>query len=171
MTILLGGSLAYLNVNHSGAQVFTWLADLTSLYSLFGWGMICLSNLRMRYAWKLQGRSPSELPWRSWAFPYGPLWGLSWSIILIVVEFYLSVWPLDGSPTAENFFANYVSVIAIIVIYLGARIYYRGRWWVDARTLELDEGRRFYADHENEETRGQKRWQKRVRKGLSILTN
>ncbi|KAF2111641.1 amino acid transporter [Lophiotrema nucula] len=149
-TLLLGGGLAYLNVNHNGADVFTWFSNLTSLFTLFGWGMICLSHIRMRKAWKLQGREPSELPWKSWTYPYAAWWGLAWCMILIVAEFYLSVWPLHADPDAETFFANYVSVILIIICYLGARVYYRGAWWVNLSEVDLDQSRRFYVDSDIE---------------------
>ncbi|KAF7594575.1 hypothetical protein BBP40_008842 [Aspergillus hancockii] len=152
ITLLIGGGLAYLNVSNSGVEVFTWFSNLTSLFTLFGWGMICLSHLRMRYAWKLQGRDVADLPWKSWTFPYAAIWGLFWCILLIIAEFYLSLWPLKGKPNAKDFFANYVSVVAIIAIYIGAKIYYRGRMWVDARTIDLDGPRRFYAKAADEES-------------------
>ena len=145
-TFILGGGLAYLNVSESGADVFGWFSNLTSLFTLFGWGMICLAHIRFRWAWAAQGRTPEELPWKSWIYPYGPWWGLGMCIVLIIVQFYLAVWPLGGSPSAKGFFGNYVSVIAIIVLYLGARAYFRGRWWVDLKSIDLDEGRRFYRD-------------------------
>ncbi|KAE8369351.1 amino acid permease/ SLC12A domain-containing protein [Aspergillus caelatus] len=152
ITLLIGGGLAYLNVSNSGEEVFTWFSNLTSLFTLFGWAMICLSHLRMRYAWKIQGRDVCDLPWKSWTFPYAAIWGLVWCILLIIAEFYLSLWPLKGQTTAKNFFANYVSVVAIIVIYIGAKIYYRGPFWVDARTIDLDGLRRFYVKTGDEES-------------------
>lgn len=148
-TLVIGGGLSYLNVTESGANVFTWFSNLTSLFTLFGWGMICLSHIRMRHAWKVQGRPVSELPWTTWTFPWAAWWGLIWCIILIIAEFYLSVWPLDVAMSAENFFANFVSIIAGFVIYIGARIYFmiteKQTWWVDSRSINLDEGRRFYS--------------------------
>ncbi|OJJ43608.1 hypothetical protein ASPZODRAFT_136061 [Penicilliopsis zonata CBS 506.65] len=162
-TLIIGGGLAYLNVSTSGATVFSWLSNLTSLFTLFGWGMICLSHLRMRHAWKIQGRDPADLPWKSGVYPYAPIWGLFWCILLIIVEFYLSVWPLGGSPNAKTFFANYVSVPAIIVAYIVGRLYYRGPWWVDAATVDLDAGRRFYHDVQDEEAKpasSKSLWQK-----------
>ncbi|XXG99728.1 hypothetical protein Hte_006069 [Hypoxylon texense] len=149
-TFIIGGGLAYLNVSESGADVFGWFSNLTSLFTLFGWGMICLSHIRFRYAWAKQGRTADELPWKSWIYPLGPWWGLIMCFLLIIVQFYLSVWPLGKSPSAVNFFANYISVIVIVVLWLGSRAYYRGRWWVNIDTIELDEGRRFYkADEES----------------------
>lgn len=154
LTLVLGGGLSYLNVSHSGSDVFTWFSSLTSLFTLFGWSMICLSHIRMRYAWKIQGRDPSELPWKSWTFPYAAWWGFSWCIILIIVEFYLAVWPLGDKPSAENFFSTYVSVVLIVLIYLGARLYYRGPWWIDASTIQLDDMRRFYIENDVENEKG-----------------
>lgn len=151
-TLLIGGGLAYLNVNNSGAEVFSWFSNLTSLFTLFGWGMICLSHIRMRHAWKVQGRDINDLPWKSWTFPYGAYWGLFWCILLIIVEFYLAVWPQNYShdPTtrATSFFSTYVSVIAIVVVYIVGRILYRGPWWVSASKIDLDAGRRFYSEEQ-----------------------
>lgn len=154
-TLVVGGGLAFINVTATGATVFTWFSDLTSLITLFGWGMICFTHIRMRHAWKVQGRPVSELPWKTWTFPIAAWWGVIWCLILVVAEFYLSVWPLDAEQSAENFFANFVSVPAAVVIYLGARLYFRLHdglgWYVDSRTIDLDEGRRFYSAQENED--------------------
>ncbi|KAL4930436.1 amino acid permease/ SLC12A domain-containing protein [Aspergillus undulatus] len=155
ITLLTGGGLSYLNVTASGSDVFSWFSNLTSLFTLFGWGSICLSHLRMRYAWKAQGRSAAELPWRTWTYPYASCWGLAWCVVLIIAEFYLSVWPLHMSPNAPDFFANYVSVVVIVVVYLVARVWHGGPWWVDAQGIDLDGPRRFYApDDEEAKSRG-----------------
>jgi yeast amino acid transporter len=79
-TLVIGGGMAYINVSYTGAQVFTWFSNLTSLLTLFGWGMICLSHIRMRRAWKIQGRSVEDLPWKTWTWPWGAWWGLSWYV-------------------------------------------------------------------------------------------
>ncbi|KAI1774240.1 amino acid permease/ SLC12A domain-containing protein [Hypoxylon cercidicola] len=145
-TFIIGGGLAYLNVSESGSDVFGWFSNLTSLFTLFGWGMICLSHIRFRYAWARSGRTAEELPWKSWIYPYGPWWGLIMCFLLIIVQFYLAVWPLGAPSSAVTFFANYISVIVIVVLWLGARIYFRGPWWVNIDTIQLDDGRRFYKE-------------------------
>ncbi|KAL2785297.1 amino acid permease-domain-containing protein [Aspergillus keveii] len=124
-TIGIGGALAYLNVSHTGAEVFTWLSNLVSLLTLLGWGMISLCHLRFRYAWRAQGRNDFHLPWRSWAYPYATC-----------------VWPLHEKTSVRNFFANYVA----------AQIWYRCPVWVDAREIDLDRDRRFYAQGVDEES-------------------
>jgi len=162
-TLLVGGGLAYLNVSYGGAEVFGWFSNLTSLLTLFGWGMICLSNIRMRHAWKLQGRSFDDLPWQSWTSPWGAWWGLSWCIILIIAEFYLAVWPLGEKPSVEHFFSVYCSVIAVVILYIGAKIYYRNGKWVNSATIDLDAGRRFYKDQELEDVQAKRSWKQLVK--------
>ncbi|KZF25292.1 putative amino acid permease [Xylona heveae TC161] len=145
LVFIIGWPLAYLNVNHTASEVFTWLSNLTSLFTLFTWGLICLSHIRFRAAWKAQGHSVSELPWKTKTFPFAAWWGLVWCMILIVVEFYLAVWPLHAKSSAQTFFANYVSVILIILLYFGARFHYKGAWFIAAKDIDLREGRRYYA--------------------------
>lgn len=168
-TLIIGGALSYLNVSYSGATVFGWFSNLTSLFTLFGWGMICLSHIRMRHAWKVQGRDVAELPWKSWTWPWAAYWGLAWCVILIIAEFYLAVWPLGEKSSAEHFFSVYVSVIAIVIAYAGAKIYYRNRRWVDTGAIDLDAGRRFYKDQEIEYAEAKnKSWAK---KAVGIVWN
>ncbi|KAH0434139.1 amino acid transporter [Colletotrichum camelliae] len=148
-TLLIGGGLSYLNASHTGAEVFSWLSSLVSLFTLFGWSMICLSHIRMRHAWKVQGRSVNDLPWRTKTWPWAAYWGLIWCIILTIVQFYLAVWPFNGETSAKSFFSTYVSVPVGIVIYIAAKFFYGGRRWLDSRSIELDCDRRFYsAEHE-----------------------
>ncbi|PYH36103.1 arginine permease [Aspergillus neoniger CBS 115656] len=156
-TIGIGGALAYINVSNTGAEVFQWLSNLVSLLTLFGWGMISLSHLRFRYSWKVQGRGEACLPWRTRSYPYATWWALVWCIGLISLELYLSIWPLGQATNAKNFFANYISVIAIVVIWIGAQIWYRGPLWVDAKEIDLDRWRRFYADGIDEESTAARR--------------
>lgn len=83
-------------------------------------------------------------------------WGLSMCIVLIIVQFYLALWPLGGTTNAKDFFANYVSIIVVIFIYLGARAYYRGAWFVALKDIDLDHGRRFYLQADPERAKGAK---------------
>ncbi|KAL4909176.1 hypothetical protein BDW74DRAFT_165767 [Aspergillus multicolor] len=123
LTFLVGGGLCYLNVSNSGATVFGWFSSLTSLCTLYLWGMIF-----------------------TWTWPWGSIFGLIWCILLVIVEFYLAVWPLGEPSSAETFFANYVSIVAIVVMFIVAKIYYRGPLWIKAMDIDLDAGRRFYVD-------------------------
>ncbi|KAE8391924.1 amino acid permease-domain-containing protein [Aspergillus alliaceus] len=120
ITFLVGGGLCYLNVSNSGATCILWF-----------WGIIFLSL--------------DDLPWRSWLGLPGTIYGLTWCILLIVVEFYLAVWPLHEKSSAKNFFANYISIVAIVCLYVCSEIYYRGPLWISAKNIDLDDsGCRYY---------------------------
>ncbi|UPK91784.1 hypothetical protein LCI18_002719 [Fusarium solani-melongenae] len=152
-SVILGGGLAFLTLDNGGTEVFNWLSNLVSLLSLFGWGMICLTNIRMRAAWTAQGRTFDNLPWKSWTAPYGAWWGLFWCIVLIIVEFYLAVWPYHDKTSAKNFFATFVCVPTVLVIYLGGQAFYRTAWVTDKNAVDLDGSRRFYSEYNFEETK------------------
>lgn len=146
ITFLIGGGLCYLNVSNSGATVFTWFSNLTSLCTLYTWGMIFLCHIRFRWAWKAQGRSAKDLPWKTWTWPIGSFYGLIWCILLVIDEFYLAIWPLGKKSSAKNFFANYISIVAILVLYVASKIYFRGPFWIKAENIDLDSGRRYYVE-------------------------
>ncbi|KAI5310286.1 hypothetical protein KEM55_008992 [Ascosphaera atra] len=152
-TFLIGGGLSYLGVNNSGSMVFQWFSNLTTLCILWVWGSIFISHLRFRLAWKLQGRDVKDLAWRTWTYPYGAIWGLTLCVLLAIVQFYLAVWPLGSTGEkqgAEQFFANWISGVALIVFYLCARIYFRGRWWRKLDDIDLDKGLKIYPREDEE---------------------
>ena len=146
LVFIIGGGLCYLNVDASGSDVFTWFSNLTSLCTLWTWGTTFVTHLRFRAAWKAQGNTESDLPWKAWAFPWSSYWGLLWCFLIIADEFYLSIWPLGEKSSAKNFFANYISLVAIIVLYICAKLYFRGRFWIKAEDVDLHTGRRYYSD-------------------------
>lgn len=73
---VIGLGLGFLNVSNDASKVLSWFANLSSLIVLFGWGSICLSHIRFRRAWKVQGRAVEDLPWRTWTFPVAVWFGL-----------------------------------------------------------------------------------------------
>lgn len=60
-------------------------------------------------------------------------------------------WASDEKTSVRNFFAIFISVVAVFVIWVGAMIWYRCPVWVDARDANLDGNRRSYAERVDEE--------------------
>lgn len=48
---------------------FTWLLNITGILALLQWIAIAVVNLRFRYAFKKQGRSLTDLPFKAPAAP------------------------------------------------------------------------------------------------------
>lgn len=149
LTILIFGcGLSYLNVSETGSNVFTWFSNLTTLCTLWVWGSIFICHIRMRLAWKAQGRSLKDLPWKGWGGLLGSFYGLTWCVLIVVIQFYISIFPLGEKSSATNFFANFISMVALVFIYVFARIYFylrrRSPMWVTRSQVDLDTGRMNY---------------------------
>ena len=151
VTAVVGGGLSYLNVSDQASQVFGWFVDLMTLGYNFLWATIFICSIRMRYAWKKQGRNVNDLPWKSWIAAYGSYYGLLLMIIIIVDVFYLAIFPLHDKSSAKNFFANFLSMVLIVVLYVGLKLWYRGPFYVKAEDVKLDDSmRRLYTEDEME---------------------
>ena len=154
VTAVVGGGLSYLNVSDQASSVFTWFIDLSTLGYNFLWATIFICSIRMRYAWKKQGRDVNDLPWKSWIEAYGSYYGLIWMIIIIVDAFYLAIFPLHDKSSAKTFFANFLSMVLIVIVYVCLKLWFRGPFYVKAEDVKLDDSmRRLYTDEEMEKKR------------------
>ncbi|KAH9884943.1 amino acid permease/ SLC12A domain-containing protein [Cubamyces lactineus] len=119
--------------------VFTWLLDLTGISSLLVWGTIGVISLRFRAAWRAQGRSLSDLPYRQPIFPILPIATVVLSILMFAAQGYSSVVQQPFSP--QNIVATYIGLVVYIACYIGYWIY--ERFWLGQTThlvplLEVD---------------------------------
>ena len=89
---LLFSLLAFITEAPSGSTVFTWLLSFSGLSSLFAWGSINLCHIRFRHAWKVQGHSLDELPYKASFGVAGSYIGLLLNVIVLIATFYVSVW-------------------------------------------------------------------------------
>lgn len=149
LSAILSGGLAYINLSNSGAVVFGWFLNLSSLVALLLWSLVFIVNIRMRKAWMVQGRDLDDLPWKTRVVPYTAWYGLFWCILIIIVEFYLAVWPWKDVTSARNFFANYISVVLMVIIYICSKLYLKGAYLVPLDTIDLDLGLFVYDDLKN----------------------
>lgn len=83
--ISLGG-LAYLNLLAAGSTIFDWLLAISGLAALFTWGSICLAHIRYRSAWKQQGHTLDEIPFRAAGGVYGSWLGLFLCVIVLIAQ-------------------------------------------------------------------------------------
>ncbi|RDW57314.1 hypothetical protein BP5796_12764 [Coleophoma crateriformis] len=122
---LLFGCLAFINLDkNGGGNIFTWLLSLSGLSSFFVFGSIAISHIRFRAAWKLQGHSLDELPFRA---AFG-IWGSYACAILnflcLVAQFYVALWPVGGpNLNATIFFQDYLAGPFLLFLYLIWKVY------------------------------------------------
>lgn len=137
------GLIAFVAASKKEGEVFNWLLALSGLSSLFTWGGICICHIRFRKALAAQGRGLDELSFKSPTGVWGSYWGLFMVIIMFIAQFYVAVFPVGDSPSAEGFFEAYLSFPLVMVMYIGHKIYKRNwKLFIPAEKMDIDTGRR-----------------------------
>ncbi|CAG8983236.1 hypothetical protein HYALB_00002672 [Hymenoscyphus albidus] len=65
----LFGTLSMMNVSTGASVAYSYIVNLFVVSTFLVWGSISFIHIRFRSAWTSQGRSISELPFKSWAHP------------------------------------------------------------------------------------------------------
>lgn len=95
---IIFGFLAFINEASVGSTVFTWLLSLSGLSYFFVWGSICLSHIRFRHGWKVQGHTLDELPYQASFGVVGSYFGFGLNVIALIATFYVALFVSPPSP-------------------------------------------------------------------------
>lgn len=142
--ILAFGLLGYINLNASGPLVFDWLLALSGLAALFTWGSICLAHIRFRSAWKYQGHTLDEIPFKAVGGVTGSYLGLLIIFLVLMAQFYTALYPLgnDGKiGTAETFFMSYLA-LPVVLFFWACGYAWKRVGWLKTSQIDVDTGRR-----------------------------
>ncbi|KAK9460241.1 amino acid permease-domain-containing protein [Lipomyces oligophaga] len=137
----LFGLLAYVSASPKEGDVFNWLLALSGLSSIFTWGSVCLAHILFRRAWKVQGHSLNELPFKSHPGLIGSYAGLILNVLVLVAQFWIAVWPIGSTPNAYDFFSTYLAAPVVLVFYILYKIWYKTPF-VKPSEADLVTGRR-----------------------------
>jgi amino acid transporter len=162
IAILLFGCLGYVNLSATGPVVFDWLLALSGLAALFTWGSICLAHIRFRAAWKHQGHTLDEIPFKAVFGVYGSYTGLVLIFLVLIAQvfppspfhhvlveahitqFYTALFPLGKEGhigTAEDFFKSYLALPVVIVFWI-CGYFWKRSGWLRTSQIDVDTGRR-----------------------------
>jgi len=146
--VLAMGFLAFAGTEpESGQKLFDWLLSISGLAALFTWGSICLAHIRFRMAWKRQGRTMDEIPFKAALGVPGSYIGLILSVLVFIAQMYVAIWPVGGGPDggelndAEGFFMNCLAFPVVIAFWIGGYIWKRPAF-LTIDKIDLDSGRR-----------------------------
>lgn len=142
---LVFGFLAYINIAPSGGTIFNWLLALSALSSFFTWGSICFCHIRFRAAWKAQGHSLKEIPFRSAAGVLGSWFGLILNVLCLIAQFYVALYSPGSSELndAGTFFEAYLAFPIIAVFFIGYKaVYWKTAKFQRAATMDITSARR-----------------------------
>ncbi|KAF4778495.1 amino-acid permease inda1 [Colletotrichum scovillei] len=137
------GFISFITVAADSKTVFNWLLAVTGLSGQFAYASIMIAHIRFRKAWKVQGRSPEDIPWRSALGVVGSHVGVFLVCCSLAATFYSSLFPVGGKPSAESFFQGYLAAPITISLFLFWKVYTKDwGFGVDLHSVDLDMGRR-----------------------------
>jgi amino acid transporter len=141
----LFGALSMMNVSTGASKAYGYIVNLSGVSTFLVWGAISLTHLRFRTAWKAQGHSEDELPFKSLWYPYNAWFGLLSNVFLALIQGWSTFAPFD----AGTFVDAYILLPLFGVIYVVYKFLFKTKLWgpheVDlnsGRRRDLDEARR-----------------------------
>ena len=140
---ILCGALAFLTLDTGANAVFQWLLSLSGLAALFTWGSICLAHIRFRAAWKHNGRSLDEIPFKAFFGVAGSYVGLGLCVLVLLASLFSAIAPpgKEGLNDAEGFFKEWLTVPVILFFWICGYLWKReGGLKLDQ--IDIDTGRR-----------------------------
>lgn len=137
------GLLSFIAASGKQEEVFNWLLLISGLSSIFTWWSICVAHIRFRRALYVKGRSSDELSFKSQTGVIGSIYGATLNTLVLIAEFWVSLFPLGESPSAEGFFQNYLGFVVLLAFYIGHKIW-KNNWilCIRAKNIDVDVGRR-----------------------------
>ena len=124
------GFFAFFAVSDKQQAAFDWMLAISGLSSIFTWGSICLSHIRFRRAWKVQGHTLDELAFRSPVGVYGSWIGFIFNCLVLIAQFWTGFAPvgwetMTSRELAINFFQAYLAAPFVILCYFFYKLWYK----------------------------------------------
>ncbi|CDH51449.1 lysine-specific permease [Lichtheimia corymbifera JMRC:FSU:9682] len=125
--VLFSSSIGFICVFaaiYSATEAFNWFLNITAVTGFISWWGIVLIHLRFRRAYKRQGRSLADLPYKAFGFPIAPLFALLFCSFVILGQGYESFTPtFDG----VAFVSSYIGILPAILCYIIYKVVRRTR--------------------------------------------
>ncbi|KAA9394395.1 amino acid permease [Kocuria coralli] len=114
------GLLAFGTTWFGDGAVYTWLINASALAGFIVWAGIAWTHYNFRKAFKAQGRSVSELPFRAKFFPAGPVVALAMCLLVIVGQSYEAF--INGTITPLSLLSSYLGLPLFLAFWWGHKL-------------------------------------------------
>ncbi|KAJ9199669.1 hypothetical protein DTO164E3_4554 [Paecilomyces variotii] len=132
------GCISYLNVSDSGATVFYWFTNITTVGGFISWIVLLVAYLRFRGAMQFHGILHTR-PFKTPLQPYSTYYALFIVSLLALTNGYAVFFP--GQFTASGFLVSYIGFAIFIVLYIGHKAWYRTPWMVKISEVDIFSGK------------------------------
>ncbi|KAJ9105648.1 hypothetical protein QFC19_003420 [Naganishia cerealis] len=126
--------LSYLNCSNTSSTVFAWLSNIVSISGFLSWMFVGICYLRFRNIidyLDLNDRIPYRVP----LMRYGAYFTTGFFAILSLTNGFYVFFPQNWS--TSNFFAAYITLLFVAVLYAGSTIYYRQWRLIPPENIEI----------------------------------
>ncbi|CAE7096409.1 unnamed protein product [Rhizoctonia solani] len=161
--------LTFLNVQKSGAQVFTYFVNLVTFFGATTWMCIVYTHIRFMKALEAQGISRDQLPYRAPFQPWGAWFAL---VVTFVITFFKGFDTLMTPVNIPNFITSYIGAPVFGFMWLGYKLWYKTKV-IPPHEVDLITGKR-EIDEEEEQylaqqaTLGPRTWKQRFWDALPL---
>jgi len=131
------GLLAYLNVSSTGAQVFLWFSNISTISGFIAWIVVMITYIRFRKAMIFNNLLES-LPYRTPFQPYLTYFVLGVVSLLTLTNGFQVFVPANWS--VSDFLAAYITIPIFIVLYAGHKIYFRTSFAIKVEHIDVITG-------------------------------
>lgn len=133
------GLLAYLNVSNSGAQVFNWFVNISTISGYLAWIICLLTYIRFHKALRLNNMLDA-LPFRTPLQPYASYFVLSLLSLLTLTNGFQVFFPSEWS--VSSFLAAYITLPIMFALYAGHKIWCRTPFAIKVENIDVLTGKR-----------------------------
>nr|OQO17473.1 hypothetical protein B0A51_13200 [Rachicladosporium sp. CCFEE 5018] len=133
----LVGAISQMNNSTGAAAAYSYIVNLSGVSTFLVWASISFIHIRFRNAWKIQGRSISELPFKSLWYPWIAYFGLAANIFLALVQGWTTLSPFE----AGLFVDAYILLPLFGIVFVVFKLVNKTHYWRLAE-IDLVSGRR-----------------------------
>lgn len=132
------GLLAFLNVSNTGAQVFSWFVNISTISGYIAWIVVLATYIRFRKA-MIFNQMLDVLPYRTLAQPYASWFFLCFLCVLTLTNGFQIF--IKGNWDYRDFIAAYITLPIFLVLYLGHKLYFRTKWAIPIHEIDVVTGK------------------------------
>ncbi|KAL0139089.1 amino acid permease/ SLC12A domain-containing protein [Mucor lusitanicus] len=131
---------------YSASVAFVWFLSITAVSGFISWWGIAVVHIRFRRAFKAQGRSLDDLPYKAFAYPYSAIVAIILTTFVILGQGYTAFYPQwDG----VKFVTNYIGLVPVFVWYVGYKLIRKSKV-VPLMEVDFETGRVTHLDIEKD---------------------
>ncbi|MDO5672106.1 MAG: amino acid permease [Actinomycetaceae bacterium] len=113
------GGLCFITSLIGDGHAYTWMINASGLAGFITWMGIAWCHYKFRKAYVAQGNKVSDLPYRAWWFPLGPLVALAMCAFVIVGQNYEA---LLGLTSPDAILTAYIGLPLFLALWVGHKL-------------------------------------------------